>query len=228
MSLMGRYENFFSITRKGLVFALKELKLDFDDELCNEMLNEYYILKLFLEIRAALETIKDKKLEILSNGNPEILNTVIWNSKLNELIPNNLSVNELKIFKPFLGVYQLAPAKLNIPREQVLFVSSNSWDAVGAKVFGFKVCWINRSNQQFEELDVKPDVVVNYLTKNGYGDMVVMSMEACERYQFESEGYFKLNEAAIEAKTTDVGYSHNEVFNNLKAKLKERAGEDNV
>ncbi len=60
-----------------------------------------------------------------------------------------------------------------------------------------------------------------YLTKNGYGDMVVMSMEAYERYLFESEVYFKLKEAAIEAKTTDVRYSHEEVFNDLRAKLKE-------
>ncbi|MFT9497947.1 haloacid dehalogenase type II [Anaerosolibacter sp.] len=163
MSLMGRYENFFSITRKGLVFALKELKLDFDDELCNEILNEYYILKPFSEVPAALETIKDKKLAILSNGNPEMLNTVVKNSKLNELIPNIISVDDLKIFKPFLGVYQLATAGLSVPREQTLFVSSNSWDAVGAKVFGFNVCWINRANQQFDELDVKPDIVVKDL-----------------------------------------------------------------
>ena len=129
----------------------------------SEILNEYYILKPFSEVPAALETIKDKKLAILSNGNPEMINAVVKNSKLNELIPNIISVDVLKIFKPFLGVYQLVPAGLSVPREQTLFVSPNSWDAVGAKVFGFNVCWINRTNQQFDELDVKPDIVVKDL-----------------------------------------------------------------
>lgn len=163
VSLMGRYENFFSLTRRGLVFALKELKLNFNDELCNEILNEYFTLKPFPEVSAALAAIKDKKLAILSNGNPEMLNPVVNNSKLNELIQNIISVDELRIFKPFPGVYQLAPAKLNIPREEILFVSSNSWDMAGAKAFGFKVCWINRTGQQLDELDVKPDIEVKDL-----------------------------------------------------------------
>jgi 2-haloacid dehalogenase len=92
-----------------------------------------------------------------------MLNTVVRNAKLDKLIPNILSVDELKIFKPFLGVYQLAPAKLGISREQILFVSSNSFDVVGAKVFGFKVAWANRAGNQLDELDVKPDLEVKDL-----------------------------------------------------------------
>jgi prevent-host-death family protein len=67
-----------------------------------------------------------------------------------------------------------------------------------------------------------------FLTKNGYGDMVVMSMEAFERHQFESEVYFKLKEAELEAKTTNKRYSHKEVFDELRAKLSERSHSDNV
>lgn len=67
-----------------------------------------------------------------------------------------------------------------------------------------------------------------FLTKNGYGDMVVMSMEAFERYQFESEVYFKLKEAELEAQTTNKRYSHKEVFNELRAKLSDRVESDNV
>ena len=67
-----------------------------------------------------------------------------------------------------------------------------------------------------------------FLTKNGYGDMVVMSMEAYERHQFESEVYFKLKEAELEAKTTNKRYSHKEVFDELRAKLSGRAESDNV
>ncbi|MBU2699086.1 prevent-host-death family protein [Sporomusaceae bacterium BoRhaA] len=67
-----------------------------------------------------------------------------------------------------------------------------------------------------------------FLTKNGYGDMVVMSMEAFERHQFESEVYFKLKEAELEAKTTNKRYSHKEVFDELRAKLSEGSNSDNV
>ncbi|CQR70500.1 Phd_YefM [Sporomusa ovata DSM 2662] len=67
-----------------------------------------------------------------------------------------------------------------------------------------------------------------FLTKNGYGDMVVMSMEAFERYQFESEVYFKLKEAELEAQTTNKRYSHKEVFDELRAKLSDRMASDNV
>jgi len=163
MSLMGRYENFFNITKKALIFTFKELKLNFDADLCETILNQYYSLKPFPEVIEALESIRDKKLGILSNGNPEMLNSGVANSGLDHLIPNIISVDELKIFKPFQGVYQLVPAKLDVPREQTLFVSSNSWDVVGAKVFGFKVCWINRTGNQFDELDVQPDIVVKNL-----------------------------------------------------------------
>ncbi|WP_434133566.1 type II toxin-antitoxin system Phd/YefM family antitoxin [Sporomusa sphaeroides] len=67
-----------------------------------------------------------------------------------------------------------------------------------------------------------------FLTKNGFGDMVVMSMEAFERYQFESEVYFKLKEAEREAQTTNKRYSHKEVFDELRAKLSDKAKPDNV
>lgn len=65
-----------------------------------------------------------------------------------------------------------------------------------------------------------------FLTKNGYGDMVVMSMEAYERHQFDSEVYIKLKEAELEAKTTGKRFTHNEVFSDLRRKLQEKAAED--
>ncbi|MDX9871813.1 MAG: haloacid dehalogenase type II [Clostridia bacterium] len=163
MSLMGRYDTFFNITRRALIFALKELDLAFNAELCETILNEYYTLKPFPEVPEALGSMKDKKLAILSNGNPEMLKMVVQNSNLSNLLPHIISVDELKIFKPFLGVYQLGPAKLGVPREKTLFVSSNSFDVIGAKVYGFNVCWANRTGQQLDELDAQPDVIVKDL-----------------------------------------------------------------
>lgn len=163
LSLMGRYDSFYNITRKALVFALKSLNLSFDDGLCEEILNEYHYLKPFPEVKEALKCIKGRKLAILSNGNYEMLKAVVTHSGLNTLVPNIISVDEIKIFKPFLGVYQLGPAILGIPRDQTIFVSSNSWDIVGAKTFGYDTCWINREDQQFDELDVCPDFIIRDL-----------------------------------------------------------------
>lgn len=163
MSLMGRYDSFYNITRKSLVFTLKSFNLSFDDGLCEEILNEYHYLKPFPEVKEALQCFKGKKLAILSNGNYEMLQAVVAHSGLNTLIPNIISVDEIKIFKPFLGVYQLGPAILEIPRDQTIFVSSNPWDIVGAKTFGYDTCWINRGEQQFDELGVSPDLIIKDL-----------------------------------------------------------------
>jgi len=67
-----------------------------------------------------------------------------------------------------------------------------------------------------------------FLTKNGYGDMVVMSIEAYERKLFEREIYFKLKESELEAKSTDVRYSHEEVFSDLRKDLADKKGKDNA
>jgi prevent-host-death family protein len=67
-----------------------------------------------------------------------------------------------------------------------------------------------------------------FLTKNGYGDMVVMSIEAYEHKLFESEIYFKLKDAELEAKSTDVRYTHEEIFSDLRAMLENKVGEGNV
>ena len=67
-----------------------------------------------------------------------------------------------------------------------------------------------------------------FLTKNGYGDMVVMSIEAYEKLQFQNEVYFKLKEAELQAKSTDMRYSHEQVFGNLRKKLQDKAGTDDI
>jgi 2-haloacid dehalogenase len=162
-SLMGRYEDFYRVTDDALAFTLKELGLDTSPEIRNDILKEYLFLKPYPEVAQALGAIKDKTLAILSNGSPDMLNTVVKNAGLTHVFSDIISVDELKIFKPFMGVYQLAPAKLGINKENTLFVSSNAWDAAGAKVFGFQVCWINRFDRTFDELHARPDFIIKSL-----------------------------------------------------------------
>ncbi|WP_047151139.1 haloacid dehalogenase type II [Aneurinibacillus tyrosinisolvens] len=164
-SLMGRYEDFWEVTRDALVFTLKEQKVEWSDEALSDILNEYLHLKPYNEVPAALGKlqVQGKQLAVLSNGTPHMLQSVIRHAGLASKFSYVISVDERKIFKPFMDVYQLAPDKLGVHKEEVLFISSNPWDVSGAKVFGFQVCWINRFDKQFDELGVEPDVVVRTL-----------------------------------------------------------------
>jgi 2-haloacid dehalogenase len=164
-SLMGRYQDFWHVTDEALAFTLKELGLEASSELRASILDEYLRLNPYPEVPEALRAMGERKLAILSNGSPKMLNQVVANAGLDEVFSAVISVDELKIFKPFMGVYQLASAKLGIPREEILFISSNAWDAAAAKVFGFQVCWINRFDKTFEELQVLPDFIVKDLNQ---------------------------------------------------------------
>lgn len=93
-----------------------------------------------------------------------MLNNIVENASLSHIFSHVISVDELKIYKPFMGVYQLAVAKLGVNKE-TLFITSNSWDASGAKTFGYQVCWINRFNKHFDELGVQPNMVIKNLNE---------------------------------------------------------------
>jgi 2-haloacid dehalogenase len=162
-SLMGRYQDFWKVTDDALVFTLIELGLEATAELREEILKEYLTLKPYTEVPQALQAMAGRKLAILSNGSPEMLNKMVENAGLMDRFDDVISVDELKIFKPFMGVYQLSPAKLGVLKEETLFVSSNAWDAAAAKVFGFQVCWINRFDRNFEQLQADPDIIVKTL-----------------------------------------------------------------
>ncbi|SFF05640.1 haloacid dehalogenase type II [Alteribacillus iranensis] len=159
-AVMGRYEDFWSVTRDALTFVLKELQIEASEDTQAALLQEYLHLNPYPEVPDALNEWKNKNLAILSNGSPDMLHTLVENAGLSHCFSHLISVDELKTYKPFMGVYQLGPSTLRIPKEETLFVTSNSWDAAGAKTFGYQVCWINRFQLQFDELGVKPDLVV--------------------------------------------------------------------
>jgi len=114
-------------------------------------------------VRDALARLAGRKLAILSNGSPDMLEPVVRASGLDEFIGATLSVDALGIYKPRREVYQLASAKLGVPKEAIGFVSSNCWDACGAKSFGFTTFWINRTGAPVDALDADPDHVIGSL-----------------------------------------------------------------
>ena len=157
-SLMGRYQDFWQLTAAGLRFACGALKLELSEEAFRELMENYLQLAPYAEVPAALKALSQRiPLAILSNGSPEMLLKVTQHNGFTPHLKHVLSVHELSIFKPSPRVYELAVKKLGVPKEQIGFVSSNSWDAVGAKAYGFHVFWINRFNRFEEQLGVTPD-----------------------------------------------------------------------
>ena len=164
-SLMRRYENFNSVTEAGLGYACAALGLQLDEERRRRLTDAYLALATFPEVGEALAGLKAMKLRlaILSNGSPAMLRPVVAHAGLRGLIGTVISVDQRKIYKPAPAVYRLAMERLRVPKAAIGFVSSNCWDACGAKSFGFHTFWINRSGAPVDELGVAPDHTIRSL-----------------------------------------------------------------
>ena len=159
-SLMRRYQDFSMITRDSLAYTLRCLGLESDPGAFERIIDKYLHLDLYPEARAALAAMRDRKLAILSNGSAGMLNTLVRNSGLDRVLDATISVDSQKIFKPAPDAYRLIESTLRVPPAEVLFVSSNPWDACGAKAFGLNVAWIERVTPEAMALAcVKSDVV---------------------------------------------------------------------
>jgi 2-haloacid dehalogenase len=143
-SLMRRYQDFSVATRDSLAYTLRSLGLEYDDDTFAGIIDKYLHLELYPDALAALSAMKDRKLAILSNGSPDMLNALVKNSGLDRLLDAVISVDARKIFKPAPEVYALIEETLHILPAEVLFISSNPWDVCGAKAFGLNVAWIER------------------------------------------------------------------------------------
>jgi 2-haloacid dehalogenase len=143
-SLMRRYEDFSVITRESLAYTLKVLGLNSDAQVFERIMEKYLHLDLYPDAMAALAAMQDRKLAILSNGAPGMLNALVRNSGLIDVLDATISVDSKKNFKPSPDAYALIESTLRVAPADVLFVSSNPWDACGAKAFGLKVAWIER------------------------------------------------------------------------------------
>ena len=163
-SLMRRYADFNTVTADALRYSCAALHLDYSEDALESLMQAYRHLTPFPDAIAALEMLKGKaKLAILSNGAPEMLDAVVANSNLQAHFSAVLSVDPERVFKPAPQVYQLAVDRLGVAKENIGFVSSNGWDAAGAKAFGFNVFWVNRGGTPVEELGVVPDAMLKTL-----------------------------------------------------------------
>ncbi len=143
-SLMHRYEDFSVITRESLTYTLRLLGLKYDDGVFDRILEKYLHLDLYPDASSSLAALRGRKLAILSNGSTDMLNALAHNSGLDRVLDATISIDSKRIFKPSPDAYTLIEEKLGVKPTEVLFVSSNPWDAVGAKAFGLNVAWIER------------------------------------------------------------------------------------
>ena len=159
-SLMRRYEDFSVVTRQSLVYTLRILGLKHEADVLDRIMAKYLELDLYPDADAALASMRGYKLAILSNGSTEMLNTLVRNSRLDQVLDATISIDSQKIFKPAPDAYALIEATLGVRPAEVLFVSSNPWDACGAKAFGLNVAWIERVTPEAMALAfVKNDVI---------------------------------------------------------------------
>lgn len=162
-SLIGHYAPFSVVTGEALEYSCASLKLELASKEKETLMNEYLNLAPYPDVPEALQRFKGRKLAILTNGSPDMIGPLLKNRGMDTVFDAVLSVDEMKIYKPAPQVYQLAVDRLGIPAAGIGFVSSNCWDAIGAKAFGFKVWWINRSGAPVDRTGFQPDGIVKAL-----------------------------------------------------------------
>jgi 2-haloacid dehalogenase len=158
LTLSGRYQPFWAVTRAGLRYAAARLSLALDAATEERLMSQYRHLSAFPENREVLNGLRQRGIPagILSNGDPEMLAVAVKSAGLAELLTPVLSVHEVKRFKTDPAAYALGPQALKLPASEILFVSSNGWDAIGATWFGYTTLWVNRAGLPLEQLDTVP------------------------------------------------------------------------
>jgi len=164
-SLMNRHKDFWQVTEGSLDKSMKAFKIN--PSMRNELLDLYKILSTFPEVKEVLQNLKKKdyKLAILSNGTPTLLNELVTSNNLDNIFNDIFSIEEVGIYKPDSKVYNLPIKKYQIKKDEVAFLSANTWDVSGGGNYGYSSIWVNRNNNIFDNLDYKPKNEVKNLNQ---------------------------------------------------------------
>ncbi len=162
--LAGHHADFWQVTGDALEFALATLRLE-RPGLRERLMDLYLKLDAYPEVPETLRRLKatGKKLAILSNGTPAMLDAVVHSAGLDHVFDAVLSVEEVGVYKPHPSVYGLACERLKIAPSRICFLSSNAWDAFSAKAYGMRVAWCNRFGQAPERIPATPDAEISEL-----------------------------------------------------------------
>lgn len=167
LSLMNRYESFWQVTQRALTYTCHRFNVSLTPAQYQQLLDCWTHVAPFDDVMAGLAILQAKniRLGVLSNGNPTMLEAGLTNAGLRPYLDPLLSVEAARIFKPSPRVYDLALQHFGPDPAHIGFVSSNSWDAIGATAFGFQVCWLNRANNVLDELGFVPAYQVTNFTQ---------------------------------------------------------------
>ncbi|MEL6411930.1 MAG: haloacid dehalogenase type II [Pseudomonadota bacterium] len=165
-AVMDRHTDFWEVTQNGLDWALEAEGLGDDEGLRERLLQLYWELDAYPEVPAMLEALKaaGKNTAILSNGSPDMLNGAVSSAGIGAVLDDVLSVESVGVFKPAKVVYDLVGERFDCAPQEVLFVSSNGWDAAAAAAYGFVTTWVNRAGEPMDRLPAKPTHVLPNLT----------------------------------------------------------------
>lgn len=160
------HTDFWEVTQNGLDYALEAAGLGDDPDLRERLLALYWELSAYPEVPAMLAALKAAGMNtaILSNGSPDMLNGAVQSAGVGEVLDDVLSVQDVGIFKPHKSVYDLVGKRFDCLPSEVLFVSSNCWDACAAAGYGFFTTWVNRAEEPMDRLPWQPQVVLSDLT----------------------------------------------------------------
>lgn len=158
LTMSGRYQPFWDVTRAGLRFACARLGLALDAAAEERLMNQYRHLSAFPENRAVLAELQRRGVPagILSNGDPAMLQVAVKSAGIADLLQHLISVDAVQRFKTDPAAYALGPQVMGLPARDILFVSSNGWDAIGATWYGYTTLWVNRAGLPLDPLGTEP------------------------------------------------------------------------
>ena len=162
-SLMKRHKDFWQVTEDSLDKSLLAFKID--PNMRPELLNLYKILNTFPEVKEVLKNLKEKKykISILSNGTPDLLDSLVKSNDIEKMFDDIFSIEKVGIYKPDEKVYKIPIDKYKVSKNEIAFLSANTWDVSGAGNFGFNSIWVNRNKNIFDKLDYIPHNEINNL-----------------------------------------------------------------
>lgn len=157
-SMSERYRPFWELTRAGLRYAAQRLELPMTQTAEAQLMNQYRHLSAFPENHGVLAELKRRGVPaaILSNGDPEMLAVGVKSAGFQSFLAHVISVDGVRKYKTDPAAYALGPQAFGLPARQILFVSSNCWDAIGATWFGYTTLWVNRQGVPLEQLETEP------------------------------------------------------------------------
>lgn len=163
--VMGEYVDFWQLTRDGLDWAMEAQGID-DPALAERLMGLYRELPAYPEVPAMLDALGHRGIgrAILTNGAPDMVGAAVHAAGIGHVLDDVISVALVSRYKPAQAVYDLVEARTGCKPHEVLFVSSNGWDAAGASRAGFTVAWVNRAGQPLERLPYKPRHILRDLS----------------------------------------------------------------